>query len=117
MVVQLEVEFRRFTLISKDEVPGFPCMVTILRSSFGRDTESEIVLAGGRGTGDLGGETTSFTPRLLDNPLSRPSMSQVLSSSHPPYPGAQPRGRLAHQWLLWMCHWCGRQSVGSGAGR
>src|ERR1700730_2169606 len=43
MVVQLEAVFHKFTLISKDEVPGFPCIVTILRSSFGQGMESEHI--------------------------------------------------------------------------
>src|ERR1700730_19328478 len=47
MVVQLEARFHRFTLISRDKVPGFPCIVTILRSSFGQGTESELVVMGG----------------------------------------------------------------------
>src|ERR1700719_2803497 len=92
MVVQSDCGFWRLTLISRDDVPGFPCIVTVLRSSFGAGTESEHILVGGRDTGDLGRETTSFTPRLRENLLSRPSMSQALSSSHPPYPGARPPG-------------------------
>src|ERR1700730_5457731 len=68
MVVQSEAGFRKFTLISKDEVPGLPCIVTILRSSFGWGTESEILFAGEGGTLDLGGEATSFTPHLWENP-------------------------------------------------
>src|ERR1700731_3830514 len=84
MVVRLDCGFRRLTLISREDVPGFPCIVTVLRSSFGAGTESEFLLIGGGGTGDLGGEATSFTPRLQENPLLQPLVSLVLSSSHPP---------------------------------
>src|ERR1700731_4601876 len=96
MVVQLDCRFHRLTLISKVDVPGFPCIVTVLRSSFRAGMESEHILAGGRDTGDLGRETTSFPPRLPENPLWQPSMSQALSLSHPQYPGAQPPGPPAH---------------------
>src|ERR1700731_4322438 len=92
MVVWSEARFRKFTLISKDEVPGLPCIVTILRSSFRWGTESEILLAGGRDTGDLGGEATSFTPRLQENPPLWLSMSLILSSSHSRCPRARPPG-------------------------
>src|ERR1700730_9134556 len=92
IVVWSDCGFRRLTLISRDDVPGFPCIVTVLRSSFGAGTESEHILIGGRDSGDLGRETTSFTPRLLENPLLQLSTSQVLSLSHSPYCGAQPPG-------------------------
>src|ERR1700731_1272097 len=49
IVVWSDCGFRKLTLISKDKVPGFPCMVTVLRSSFGADTESEDIFNGGRG--------------------------------------------------------------------
>src|ERR1700731_2207914 len=49
MVIWSDCGFWRLTLISRDEVPGFPCMVTVLRSSFGADTESEDIFNGGRG--------------------------------------------------------------------
>src|ERR1700731_526546 len=83
MVVQSEAGFRKFTLISKDEVLGLPCIMTILRSSFGWGTKSEILFAGEGGTLDLGGEATSFTPRLRENPPLQLSASLTLSlSSH-----------------------------------
>src|ERR1700719_1597933 len=85
IVERLDCRFRRMTLISRDEVPGFPCIVTVLRSSFGAGMESENILAGSRRTGDLGREATSFTPCLRKNPLSQLSASLTLSLSHPPY--------------------------------
>src|ERR1700731_2830103 len=98
MVVRLDCGFQRLTLISREDVPGFPCIVTVLRSSFGAGMESEFLLAGGRGTGDLGGEATSFPPRLWENLLLWPSMSRAPFSSHPLYPGAQPPGPPARRW-------------------
>src|ERR1700731_44018 len=79
MVVRLDCGFWRLTLISREDVPGFPCIVTVLRSSFGAGMESEFLLIGGGGTGDLGREATSFTPHLRENPLSWPLASLVLS--------------------------------------
>src|ERR1700730_15964275 len=90
MVVRSDCRFWRLTLISREDVPGFPCIVTVLRSSFGAGMESECILSGGGDTGDLGRETTSFTPRLPENPLLQPSTFQALSSLHPLYPRAQP---------------------------
>src|ERR1700731_4216447 len=105
MVVQSEAGFRKFTLISRDEVPGLPCMVTILRSSFGQGTESEIIFAGEGGTLDLGGEATSFTPCLWENPFLQPLMFPTLFWLCPPYPGALPPGPPAHRLSPWRC--CG----------
>src|ERR1700731_3383699 len=96
MVVRSDCGFRRLIFISREEVPGFPCIVTILRSSFGGDMESEFISCGDMGIGDLGGEATSFTPRLQENPLLQLSVFLVLSLSRPPYhaaPQSGPRAR------------------------
>src|SRR6202045_3766417 len=116
MVVQSEAGFRKFTLISRDEVPGLPCMVTILRSSFGQGMESEIIFAGEGGTLDLGEEATSFTPCLWENPLLQPLMFPTLFWLCPPYPGALPPGPPAHQLLPWRCCWCRRRTMEFGVG-
>src|ERR1700731_2912214 len=100
MVVWSDCGFRRLTLISKDDVPGFPCIVTILRSSFRGDTESADIFIGGGGTWDLGGEATSFTPCLWENLLSRPLVSLVLSSLRPLYLAAPQSGPRARRPLL-----------------
>ena len=92
MVVQSEAGFRKFTLISKDEVLGLPCIMTILRSSFRQGTESEFLFAGEGGTLDLGREATSFTPHLRENPPLWLSASLTLSLSHPPYLGVPQLG-------------------------
>ena len=102
MVVQSEVGFWRLTLTSREEVPCQPCIVTILKSSFGQDTESEFILAVENTGRDSGGEAAFITPCLRENPPSWPSVFLAPSWSHPPYPRAEPPGPQAHQWLLWM---------------